>query len=68
MLLVFEDLQLIDSETQALLDGLVDERWLGPIAAARETTVPNTSTPGAASRTSVRLGWTAFPPKLPNNC
>ena len=36
LLLIFEDLHWIDGETQALLDGLVDEAGLGEPVAARQ--------------------------------
>jgi class 3 adenylate cyclase len=68
LLLVCEDLHWIDSETQALLDSLVES-----LPTARlllwSTIAPSTSTAGAARRTTPRCGSIPCrPPVLTSSC
>ena len=62
LLLVFEDLHWIDSETQALLDSLVDSL---PTAGCSSwsTIVPNTSTAGASKTYYTQLRLDPLPPE-----
>ena len=67
MLVVFEDLHWIDTETQAVLDLLVDS-----LATARcccwSTTVRNISTAGAQRRITVNSGLTRCRLRAPRSC
>ena len=47
LLLVFEDLHWIDSETQAVLDSLVESLPTARVPCSWSTTAPSTSTAGA---------------------
>ena len=60
LLLVFEDLHWIDSETQALLDSLV-ERLPTARSCSWSTTARSTSTAGAVKRTTRNCGWIRCP-------
>ena len=67
VLVVFEDLHWIDTETQALLDTLVESL---PTSDSRSssTTVPSTRTAGAARRTTRSFASTRCRPKAPRRC
>jgi len=67
VLLAFEDLQWMDSETQALLDSLVKAcPW--PASRCSSTIGPSTRTAGAARPTMPVSGSTPFRPTAPPSC
>ena len=68
LLLVCEDLHWIDSETQA--SSIPWSRVSPPPTCCCWSTIdPNTSTPGAARRTTPNCGWTRCrPPALTRSC
>ena len=61
LLLVFEDLHWIDSETQAVLDSLVESLPTARVPCSWSTTAPSTSTAGAVKPSIPTSGSTPSP-------
>ena len=64
VIVIFEDLHWIDTETQAVLDRLM-ESLPTPASCCSSTTDPSTSTPGAARPTTPSSGSIRCPPRAP---
>ena len=68
LLVVFEDLHWIDSETQALLDALVESLPAARMLPPRELPAGVPARPGAAGPTTRSSGWIPSPPETPRRC